>query len=206
MSLLRSWNRHQGKTLATMFESEFSINRDLVFLTDGTQFQPDPNLHPSSHPLAVSLRGGSKMHYCNLISVKDSSKRSHDENISSSYVEENKLCDSRCDCNDCSDEDKKICKNENTNDRLLDTKIDGVRSSPTLEKLSGSGFWKIVQIPSNGSVSFKIPFLGGPHKQIQLDSIVVQSRGKTSFAVHFGIHLSSMMFHLDNDYKLFVLM
>ena len=180
MSLLRNWNRHQGKTLATMFESEFSINRDLVFLTDGTQFQPDPNLHPSSHPLAVSLRGGSRMHYCNLINVKDNSKRYNDENISSNYVEENKLCDSRCDCNDCSDEDKKICKNENTNYRLLDTKIDGVRSSPTLEKLSGSGFWKIVQIPSNGSVSFKIPFMGGPHKQIQLDSIVVQSRGKNT--------------------------
>ena len=169
-----------------MFESEFSINRDLVFLTDGTQFQPDPNLHPSTHPLAASLRGGSRMHYCNLINVKDNSKRKHDEGMSSSYVEENKLCDSRCDCCDCSDEDKKICKNENTNDRLLDTKIDGVRSSPTLEKLSGSGFWKIIQIPSNGSVSFKIPFMGGPHKQIQLDSIVVQSRGKKIFRGFLG--------------------
>jgi hypothetical protein len=156
-----------------MFDPEFSLKKDLVFLTDGTQFQPNINVLPSTNAVDTSLKVRSKMHYCQLIY----SNQKKDEEGTSEYVEEERICDSRCDCSDCSDEDKKICQNDNSPERLLSTKIEGIISSPILEELSGYGFWKNVKIPSNGSISVRIPFMGGPHKQLELNSIVVRSRG-----------------------------
>ena len=160
--------------MSKMFDSEFSIKKDLIFLTDGTQFQPDINTLPVNNVAHTSVNGRSKMHYCQLIH----SNNKNNQEVTSEYVEEKRVCDSRCDCSDCSDEDKKICQNENNPERLLSTKIEGISSSPILEELSGYGFWKNVKIPSNGSISVRIPFMGGPHKQLELNSIVVRSRGR----------------------------
>ena len=132
----RSLNRHRGETMMSkMFDSEFSIKKDLIFLTDGTQFQPDINTLPVNSVAHTSVNGRSKMHYCQLIH----SNNKNDQGVTSEYVEEKRICDSRCDCSDCSDEDKKICQNENNPERLLSTKIEGISSSPILEELSGYG-------------------------------------------------------------------
>ena len=168
----RNFNRHQGETMSKMFDKEFSIKQDMVFLTDGSIFQPDIN-SPQRNVMLNSIT--SQPHYCQLIHSAPEKPHS----VESEYVDENRICDSRCDCSDCSDENELFCKSKNSDyKRLLDTKILGISSSPTLEALTGSGFWKIVKIPSNGSVSFRIPFMGGPHKQIELNSIAVRSRGK----------------------------
>ena len=162
---------YQSEMLSKKFSSEFSMKRDLIFLTDGSQFQPDPNIVMNDDSSDFKYRK-SRMHYCQLIN----SKGTHVPN----YVVESRICDSRCDCHDCSDEDKKICRDQNSQKSILDTKILGIRYSPTLEDLGRSGFWKIIKIPSNGSMSFRIPFMGGPHKQLQLNSIIVGSRGRNS--------------------------
>ena len=161
-----------------MFDKEFSIKQDMVFLTDGANFQPSIN-SPQRNVALESI--ASQPHYCQMIH----SANEKSDGVESEYVAENQICDSRCDCSDCSDENESFCRNENNLKGLLDTKITGISSSPTLEELTGSGFWKIVKIPSNGSVAFRIPFMGGPHKQIELNSIAVRSRGKQITCKYF---------------------
>ena len=157
--------------MSHMFDREFSIKQDMVFLTDGSNFQPDINA-PLRKIGMSSI--ASQPHYCQLIY----SKREKSHSVESEFLEENKVCDSRCDCSDCSDENEVFCRQKGNHKRLLETKIKGISSSPTLEEVSGSGFWKIVKIPMNGSFSFRIPFMGGPHKQVELNSVAVRSRGK----------------------------
>ena len=167
----RSYNRHEVDTMSKTFNRDFSIKQDMVFLTDGSNFQP--NINSPSRNNGLNLKA-SQPHYCQLIN-----SRNELENLSveSEFVEETRVCDSRCDCNDCSDENEVFCGKGNYYKRLLDKKIYGISATPTLEELSRSGFWKIVKIPSNGSISFRVPFMGGPHKQLELNSISVRSRG-----------------------------
>ena len=167
----RQFKSHQGEMLSSTSNSEFSMQRDLVFVTDGSHFQPSLN-NLENGRRSTSFRN-SRM-YCQLINPSDK----HTQVGVSDFIAETRICDSRCDCYDCSDEDEKFCYMEGIQERLLSSKVVGLPSSPTLDELSDSGFWKILKIPSNGSTSLRIPFVGGPHRQLQLDAIVVGSRGK----------------------------
>ena len=171
--------------LSSTVSSDFSMKNDLFFVTDGTKFIPSINL------LEKHKNVDRHQMYCQLASAVSDGE---DGSEMSKLVPERRICDTICDCYDCSDEDENVCSNtdEVSHEHILGSKIIGLRFSPTLEELTRSGFWKIIKINSNGSTSFKIPFGGGPHKRLELKAVSVGSRGKhrndfdkVTFSFHF---------------------
>ena len=123
--------------MSKTFNRHFSIKQDMVFLTDGSNFQP--NINSPSRSNGLNLKA-SQPHYCQLIN-----SRNELENLSveSEFVEETRVCDSRCDCSDCSDENEVFCKKENSYKRLLDKKYSEL-GPITFQQISVVTFFSIL--------------------------------------------------------------
>ena len=72
-------------------------------------------------------------------------------------------CDGTCQCATCEDESE--CQNRFF--RLI--------SSPTLNELKPTGFWKVVRIPGNGTVSVRVPFTS--HGRVAISAMSIGTRG-----------------------------
>ena len=78
-------------------------------------------------------------------------------------------CNGYCDCSDCSDESK--CSMNQENSKML--------SSPTMDKITSTGFWKIIKIGQTGMAKIRIPF-HGRHQRLKVVGTAVGSRGVTA--------------------------
>ena len=72
-------------------------------------------------------------------------------------------CDGVCQCATCEDETE--C--ENPVFRLI--------SSPTLNELRPTGFWKVVRIPGNGTATLRVPFAA--HGRVAISALSLGPRG-----------------------------
>ena len=78
-------------------------------------------------------------------------------------------CDGTCQCATCEDESE--C--ENPIYRLI--------SSPTLNELRPTGFWKVVRIPGNGTASIRVPFAS--HGRVAISALSFGNRGKRDLLI-----------------------
>ena len=82
-------------------------------------------------------------------------------------------CDGICQCATCEDESE--CQNE----------IYRLISSPTLNELRPTGFWKVVRIPANGTATLKVPFAS--HGRVAISALSVGTRGNLNDFIIFII-------------------
>ena len=82
-------------------------------------------------------------------------------------------CDGICQCATCEDESE--CQN----------RIFRLISSPTLNELKPTGFWKVVRIPGNGTASVRVPFTS--HGRVAISAMSVGTRGNNFDSIRLNV-------------------
>ena len=58
-------------------------------------------------------------------------------------------------------------------------------SSPTLNEIKPTGFWKVVRIPGNGTASVRVPFTS--HGRVAISAMSVGTRGNNFDSIRLNV-------------------
>ena len=95
------------------------------------------------------------------------------------------ICDGTCHCNDCIDEHRCGGQSEPTTSA----------ASPVLTEVAFNDFWRVVKLPPNGTLSFRVPF--AKHGKLYLGANALGSRGVFDLGARIINVGTNVRFHME---------